>query len=271
MSCEHSIQVPSSCGPRGPHGRRPGPAPLRPQVQPQGLHPAQLFACLVLKTFFKTDYRGLAQLLPDLPDLVAALGLERVPHFSTLHKASRRLLTLPRANALLTTTVQRLLKRRRTVLLSAFDSTGFECGHTSHYYVRRRAKGATAAQRMTYRRFAKLEAVTDCASHGIIAAIPRRGPRVDTDRFVPLLEAALRRVKLVTALADAGFDSEANHRQAREVRGVRSVMPAEAGRPSAKPPTGRYRRLMKQRLDKDYCRYGQRWQAETVFSMIKRR
>ena len=28
---------------------------------------------------------------------------------------------------------------------------------------------------------------------------------------------------------------------------------------------------MKQRLDKDYGNYGQRWQVETVFSMIKRR
>jgi hypothetical protein len=29
----------------------------------------QLFACLVLKTFFKTDYRGIAQQLRDLSDL----------------------------------------------------------------------------------------------------------------------------------------------------------------------------------------------------------
>jgi hypothetical protein len=54
-------------------------------------------------------------------------------------------------------------------------------------------------------------------------------------------------------------------------RGVQSVIPAEVGWPSCKPPTGRYRRLMRQRLDKDYGQYGQRWQAETGFSMIKRR
>jgi hypothetical protein len=28
---------------------------------------------------------------------------------------------------------------------------------------------------------------------------------------------------------------------------------------------------MKRRLSKGYCRYGQRWQAETGFSMLKRR
>jgi len=52
----------------------------------------QLFALLALKTFFKTDYRGLAQLLEDFGDLRADLGLDKVPHYSTLCKASGRLL-----------------------------------------------------------------------------------------------------------------------------------------------------------------------------------
>ena len=231
----------------------------------------QLFACLVLKVFFKTDYRGVVILLEDLPDLARTLGLRAVPHFTTLHKASRRLLTRRRFRRLLGRTVRRLLGRRRRVQLTAFDSTGFECGHTSHYFVRRRARGATARQKMTYARFAKLEAAFDCSSHLILAAIPRRGPRVDTDRFVPLLEEALRQVRLATVLADAGYDSEGNHRHARERRGVRSVIPATAGRPTTKLPTGKWRRRMKQRLTKGYCSYGQRWQAETGFSMSKRR
>jgi hypothetical protein len=231
----------------------------------------QLFACLVLKVFFKSDYRGVTALLRDLADLRAALGLVRVPHFTTLQKAGRRLLTLRRANRLLTVTVRRLLGRRQRVRLAAFDSTGLECGRRSHYYVRRRAKGASQPQKTRYSRYAKLEAAFECGTHLLIAAIPKRGPAVDTDRFVPLLEEALRRVKLTTALADAGYDSEPNHRYAREQRGVRSVIPAAIGRPTAKLPTGHYRRLMKRRLNKNYGHYGQRWQAETGFSMIKRR
>jgi hypothetical protein len=231
----------------------------------------QLFACLVLKTFFKTDYRGIAQLLADLPELRGTLGLLHVPHFTTLHKASRRLLRLPRANRLLTAIVRRALGRRRKVALAAFDSTGFDCGHISSYYVKRRSRVPSVWQTTTYTGFSKLEAAVDCASHLVIAAIPRRGPRVDVDRFVPLLEAALRRVKLGSALADAGFDSEPNHRHARERRGVKSFIPAKIGRPTDKPPTGRHRRRMKQRLTKTYGRYGQRSQAETVFSMVKRR
>jgi hypothetical protein len=48
-------------------------------------------------------------------------------------------------------------------------------------------------------------------------------------------------------------------------------MPATHGRPTSKPPTGRYRRRMRQRLTKHYGSYGQRWQVETGISMLKRR
>ncbi len=52
----------------------------------------QLFALMVLKTFLKTDYRGLTQMLLDFGELRQDLGLGKVPHYSTLCKASQRLL-----------------------------------------------------------------------------------------------------------------------------------------------------------------------------------
>ena len=52
----------------------------------------QLFAILVLRIFFKTDYRGIVQLLHDWPDLCKHLGLKRIPHYSTLCYAEQRLL-----------------------------------------------------------------------------------------------------------------------------------------------------------------------------------
>jgi len=231
----------------------------------------QLFACLALKAFFKTDYRGATALLKDHSDLRTTLSLRTVPHFTTLQKASSRLLRLPRARRLFAATLRRFLGRRRRVRHAAFDSTGLDCGHRSTYYVRRRSKGEKAWKRVLYSRYAKLEASFECTSHLMLAALTGRGPRPDTDRFVPLLDATLEQVQLDVALADAGFDSEPNHRYAREERGVRSYIPATLGRPTTKLPTGRYRRQMKQRLNKDYGRYGQRWQAETGWSMVKRR
>jgi len=79
-------------------------------------------------------------------------------------------------------------------------------------------------------------------------------------------------MRLETALADAGYDSEDNHCLARDELGIRSLIPATCGRPGANGPTGHYRRLMGRRFKRGPEKkfYGQRWQAETVNSMIKR-
>jgi len=52
----------------------------------------QLFAILALKTFLKTDYRGVVQHLDDFAELRQDLGLAAVPHYSTLCYAEKRLL-----------------------------------------------------------------------------------------------------------------------------------------------------------------------------------
>ena len=52
----------------------------------------QLFAILVLRQFLQMDYRGIAQALSEWSDLREALGLKRVPHYSTLCLAEQRLL-----------------------------------------------------------------------------------------------------------------------------------------------------------------------------------
>jgi len=239
------------------------------RYSPKTFTQPQKFACLVLKTFFKTDYRGICQILSELSDLRAVLGLKKVPHFTTLQKASRQLLRAASVRRLLNRQVRRFFRRRRKLRRAAFDSTGLQCGHASAYYTRRRAQNGEKA--VFYRPYAKLEAAADCATHFVIAAFAQRGPRVDVNRFVPLLDQALGRILLDSVLADAGYDSEPNHCHARERRGVRSFIPATSGRPTSKPLKGRYRRRMKQRLTKDYGGYGQRWQGETVFSMSKRR
>lgn len=51
----------------------------------------QLVALLALKLFLKTDYRGLVAQLAEWSDLRQALGLTKVPHFTTLQKAHARL------------------------------------------------------------------------------------------------------------------------------------------------------------------------------------
>jgi hypothetical protein len=243
--------------------------PFSHRFSPHRYSQPQLFACLVLKAFFGTDYRGVVQYLSDLSDLRHAVGLRRVPHFTTLQKASARLLARPRARRLLRATVRRFQGRRTRVRRAAFDSTGLDCGHISRYFAHRRRTVAGRAVRLT--RYLKLELSVDTATHVILGVQTSRGPRPDTDRFRGLLDETLPTVHPERVVADAGYDSEPNHRYARDQHGVKSFMPADSGRPSAKPPTGRYRRQMRQRLDKHHGGYGQRWQAESVNGMIKRR
>ena len=229
----------------------------------------QLFACLVLKNFLRTDYRGIVAHLADHPALVTALELCKIPHFTTVEKAAKRLLKSAPARMLLDATVRLHMGRRQRVARSVIDSSGFECTSASSYFVRRRGRGGGPWKTVVYHHFAKLGLVCDGDNHFILACRAGRGPRPDVDEFRPLVAEALRTVRLSLLAADAGYDSEPNHRFARDEHAIRTVIPAQHGRPSDKLPTGRYRRLMKTRFDRPA--YRRRSQVETVISMIKRR
>ena len=233
----------------------------------------QLFACLVLKDFYNLTYRGVVGLLTDGDSLTQAIALSTVPHFTTLQKAADRLLVLPSFGRLLTATVEEARRRRilrRRVRLSAIDTSGFESQHTSRYYARRRKILGKFGRkrRVSYRRFPKLGIVCDTASHLILAARASQGPQPDFGDFEPLMRQAKGRADPQAVAADAGFDSEANHQLARDELGIQSLIPPLHGRPSEGEPTGRYRKQMKRHLSQS--RYGQRWQVETVNSMVKR-
>ena len=230
----------------------------------------QLFACLVLKEFLHRDYRGIEDLLADTPELAAVIELREIPDHSTLQKAAKRLLRGELSGRLLDATVRLAKvvgKLQPTVPLAALDGTGLESHHASDYYVRRKAKGGDRKQSMTYRRFPKAGLMCDCTSHLILSIVPQRGPGPDFTHFHRAFDQAQRRIRLATLAADAGYDAEHIHVYARS-RGVRTLIPPLIGRPTSKPPSTYWRRLMKRVLP--HSRYGQRWQVETTNSMLKR-
>jgi hypothetical protein len=51
----------------------------------------QHLAILALKTFLKTTYRGIAEILHDWAELRDVLGLQKVPHFTTPQKLCTQL------------------------------------------------------------------------------------------------------------------------------------------------------------------------------------
>lgn len=104
----------------------------------------QLFALLILKQFFQEDYRGIVGLIDDFSDVKKVLEIEVMPHYTMLHKASKRLLSSKKVQKLLRKTIQaaqqvEILKTKSAI--SALDSTGMEAGHTSRYFVKCRERG----------------------------------------------------------------------------------------------------------------------------------
>lgn len=232
----------------------------------------QLIACLALKEFFTTDYRGIVEIIADSRDIRDALELTRIPHFTTLQKASHRL-TNQRI-------IEKLLKRifvlttragisTTPIKLAALDGTGFESHHTSQYFTARRTQGLKSQPiSMLYSRFPKVGLIADTSNHLIVAGIPDRGPRFDITHFKPVLKAATKITSISTLVADAGYDSEESHIYARTQYGIRAIIPAVQKRWKESIPKGMYRRRMYLRFPKTL--YGQRWQVETVMSMLKR-
>ena len=237
----------------------------------------QLFACLVLKSMLNLDYRGVAAMLIDCVELRNAIGLKCVPHFTTLQKAAARLLLQHCAKRLHDETI-RMAEQRRilkpTTALAAIDASGFEAHHSSRYFVRRRERGQKGLknplyQTTTYRRFPKASIVVDRDSHMILASTASRGPSPDITQLDRLMVDAIVRRKIRVAVLDAGYDAEWAHELLRNDMGIRSIIPPKIGRRTTRAPTGYYRAMMRRRFPEKL--YGQRWQAETAFSMIKRR
>jgi hypothetical protein len=144
-----------------------------------------------------------------------------------------------------------------------------ETRHVSAYYTKR-CKGHKGHYK---RRYPKLSAVVDVDSHLFVGLVIDRGPKPDDLEFRRVVQRAYRRQRFDVLLGDAGYDAEGHHRFLRERLGVLSVIPPMRGRPPNSPdhlPQAHYRRSMAENWSQLKNIYGQRWQIETGFSMLKR-
>jgi Transposase DDE domain len=149
--------------------------------------------------------------------------------------------------------------------VAAVDATGLETRHMSAYFGLRRA-GLGHRQRA----WPKLTAVVHVASHLIVGAVPGVGPSQDSPDFIPAMRQAAALIAFDTALADAGYHAEHNHRLCRDELGlcqaVIALNPRNAGDRS---PSGVYRRALWENFPASL--YHQRGHAESAFSQHKRR
>jgi len=240
----------------------------------------QLFSCLIVKEHQRKSYREAEMLLRDSAQWCRDIGMTKTPDHNTLCRAFHMLNLNRRVGKLLDRLTQWFSIARQLGCMVAIDSSIYDTHHRSRHYEQRcrhyasHVKNTANARRSrVLRRSPKLGIGVCTRSHLIVCARARIGMGSDAPDFDPLLFDAWRRhPRLRVVLADAGYDSEANHHIARLDMNVRLLIKTGIGRPGKKPPSGYYRRLMKKQLKGSQRGkpYGQRAQAETVNSMLKR-
>jgi len=224
---------------------------------------------LALRQHFRRSYRGFCEEIGICTPILEELGLKRVPHWTTLHKFSRRADTRRLERLLLGF----LEEARLRVLHLAVDSTGFSPTSASTYYVRtlkrRNGKPGRPRNRREMSHYLKQTVAAETRKQLIVAVKFRRGPAGDSPDFVNVLkkvEPAELPVRIV--VADKGYDAESNHEYAQEVLGARTAIPVRAAsRPKIKM---RGKRRRRQAREFDRPGYNQRPKVETVFSVEKR-
>lgn len=234
---------------------------LAQEVLPRYSHPKsphrytlpQLAACVLLMFYLRLSYRDMEEWLLATDKVCAVLELKHVPDHSTLSRAYQRLLHM------------KVLDQMRRKLLDevgveeeviACDSTGYATTQASAYYRSRRGR--------TMREFQKGAYAVGTRSQFILAWRQGHGPGNDSVFLNGLRRDVRRYVRKGrwVMLADAGFDG----------RGVtaRDLIPPirRGGNLVDAERIARAELVAAGRLD---GLYGQRWKAETVNSVIKRK
>lgn len=155
-------------------------------------------------------------------------------------------------------------ERQDKARLAACDSTGMEAGHVSTYFTRRTGRRK--------RKFPKFWAVVAAASHVCLGMVPGTGPTPDDAQFHRVAADAHAREPFAALAADCGFDGEGHHEFLHGRLNVIGIIPPRRGRPRTRSDkdqrAGFFRNFLHGHWPKQL--YGQRWQVETFFSMLKR-
>jgi hypothetical protein len=225
----------------------------------------QLLAILCLMRYEDWTFREAEVRLREHGELRAVLRLARVPDYTTVYRFLRRLPD-DRIENVLNESVRRLRKssrrgRRRAAV--AVDGTGLSPHGVSTYFIRRVEQ--QTGDKTRYRHFLKWMVTADVDRQIILSQRARQGPRCDAPALPGLVDAASRVTPIGLVLADAEFDSEANHQHIRATLGALSVIPARR----RGVPNGTFRNQMYRKFPRKL--YGPRAKVETVFSVIKRK
>jgi hypothetical protein len=221
----------------------------------------QLMACLILRAYTKTTYRGVLELLAVRPSLRRELGLQdKLPHYSTLAKFSSRSEVLGIADAMIQTIGQAAFRPTEEPSAAAMDATGLETTTASAHYQSRRGRERS--------KWVKISTIVLCGSLLPMSLVMDWGPSNDKCQAEVLMRKAQQVAMPDILSADAGYDAEWVHAQCREEWGAESVI-----KPAVHRADGRRNGIWRSGMSQNYLKkmaYGRRWAVETFFSGLKR-
>lgn len=213
---------------------------------------------LVYKQFRKFTYEELLTDLADNINLRAYLGLNKLPHYTTLIKFAKRLPMVVFDKLILA--FKSLIPKPDKV---AIDATGISLDNASPHYCKR------IGLPMKKRPFMKTSFIVDIDNFFILLCKMRKKTRHDTIDAKPLMKKLSKHYKPRVFYADRGYDAESIFKLCFEdVKAYPLILQRRLNVPKYRRK-GRYR---KQTISVfDYGEYLQRNKIETLNSMIKRR
>jgi hypothetical protein len=221
----------------------------------------QLMACLILRAYTKTTYRGLLEFLAVSPSLRRELGLQdKLPHYTTLQKFSTRSKVLEIADAMIQSIGQAAGEATFGQGAAAMDATGLETTTASAHFQCRRG-----GER---RKWVKISTIVLCGSLLPLGVVLDWGPNNDKCQAQELISKSSQTTLPGKLYADAGYDAEWIHQQCREEWGVESVI-----KPAVHRADGKRSGFWRSGMSETYLKrkgYGSRWAVETFFSGLKR-
>jgi hypothetical protein len=221
----------------------------------------QLMACLVLRAYLKTTYRGLLDILSTSSGLRRELGLqEKLPHYTTLQKFSGRSQVVAIAQKMVGEIGQAAAHASEGTA-AAMDSTGLALGSASEYFYMRKGKRPV-------RNWVKVSVMVFCGSLLPLGLVVDLGASPDCKQAPALLAQAQAVARPRRLYADAGYDAEWIHTHCREQWKVESVIKPNLRRSGTLPPGTWRARMVPRHLHQRG--YGRRWAVETFFSALKR-
>jgi len=213
---------------------------------------------LIYKQFRKFTYEELLTDLEGNINLKTYLGLNKLPHYTTLIKFAQRMPLIILDKLLLA--FKQLIPEPKKV---AIDATGITLDNASPHYCKR------IGLKTKKRPFMKTTFIVDIETYIILLCKTRKKSRHDTKDAKPAIRKLAKHYKPEILYADRGYDDENIFNLCFEkLKAYPLILQRRLDVPKQRRK-GRYR---KETIDVfDYGEYLQRNKVETVNSMLKRR